>query len=77
MAAPLPLIGIDRWSDVEPIPMAQGLREYRLREPLHADGSQILGLDSLAIPVMNSTPLPAYMLQMCNTGLPFRVNVIV
>ena len=77
MALPLPLIGLDRWSDVRESPMAQGLREYILREPLHADGSQILGLDSLAVPVMNATPVPAYTLQLCNPGLPFRVNVIV
>ena len=77
MAAPLPLAGMDRWSTINPRHIAGHLREYDLREPLHADGSQILGFDSLAIPVMNSTPVPGYTTQLCNTGLPFRINVIV
>ena len=77
MAAPNPLAGVDRWSSYTHRPMAGHLRQYDLREPLHADGSQILGLDSLAVPVMNTTPVPAYTTQLCNTGLPFRINVIV
>ena len=77
MAAPLPLAGMDRWSFCNPRHIAGHLREYELREPLHADGSQILGLDSLAIPVMNTTLVPGYTTQLCNTGLPFRINVIV
>ena len=77
MAAPNPLAGVDRWSSYTPRAMAGHLRDYELREPLHADGSQILGLDSLAIPVMNTTPVPGYTTQLCHTGLPFRINVIV
>ena len=73
----LPLAGVDRWSDTRIHSIAGFLRQYELRDPLHANGSQILGLDSLAIPVMNSTPVPAYTTQLCNTGLPFRINVIV
>ena len=76
-AAALPLAGMDRWSDWSDRPIVGLLRQIEQREPLHADGSQILGLDRLAIPVMNTTPAPAYTGQLCNTGLPFRVNVVV
>ena len=69
MAAPNPLAGVDRWSSYAPRTMAGHLRDYDLREPLHADGSQILGLDSLAIPVMNTTPVPGYTTQPCVTEL--------
>ena len=76
MAAPLPLAGVDGWSECHQRNMDGHLRDYDLREPLHADGSRITGLDSLAVPVMNSTPVPNYTTQLCNTGLPFRINVI-
>jgi hypothetical protein len=36
-----------------------------------------MGLDSLAVPVMNTTQVPNYTTQLCNTGLPFRINVVV
>ena len=77
MAAPLPLAGMDRWSSCTLRVMDGHLRDYDLRDPLHADGSFIMGLDSLAVPVMNSTPVPGYTTQLCGTGLPFRINVIV
>ena len=72
MAAPL---HTDAWRSVRELRPAPLLRQYELTDPEHADGAPVMGLDSLAPPFLNATPVPAFMAQLCATGLPFNVHV--